>query len=48
MVHYHRTFSSFPSFQHHIEHFFMSLEMQNRKLQMFFEPPKQRNKAKNA
>ncbi len=28
--------------------FFMSLEAQNRKLQMFFEPQKQRNKAKNA
>jgi hypothetical protein len=26
----------------------MSLEMQNKKLQMFFEPQKQRNKAKNA
>ncbi len=28
--------------------FFMSLEAQNRKLQMFLEPQKQRNKVENA
>jgi hypothetical protein len=48
MVLYHRTISSFPSFQHQIERFFMSLETQNKKLQMSFEPQKQRNKAENA
>jgi len=48
MVFCHRTLSSFPSFQHQIERFFMSLEVENKELQMFFEPQKQRNKAKNA
>jgi hypothetical protein len=46
MVLYHRSISSFPSFDNQIEHFFMSLEVKNKKLQMLFEPQKQRNKKK--
>jgi hypothetical protein len=47
VVIYHRTFSNFLSFQHQIECFFMSLEAQNKELQMFFELQKQRNKVEN-
>jgi hypothetical protein len=46
MVLYHRTFSSFASFYNQIE-FFYVIETANEELQIFFEPQKQRNKAKN-
>jgi len=39
-------FQVFPHFKTKLS-IFLSLEVQNEKLQMFFEPQKQRNKTKN-